>query len=105
MSKPIREHRLVVTIPIALKAFLGVVFAFQPRELDELGIAGLDLFAGRPPVIGQEVAAIVLDRPVDDAAVGPGLLLDNAPLDAAAARLRSLRRVSILMPAMVRRPR
>ena len=67
-SKFVREHRGVVAIPVALKALVGVVLALQAKILNELGIAGLDPFSRCPTMIPKEVAALVLDCPVYDAA-------------------------------------
>jgi hypothetical protein len=55
-----------VAVPIALKAFLRVEFPLETQEIDELGIAGLDLPALGPAVVGEVIPAAEFDRPVDD---------------------------------------
>src|SRR5260221_2908940 len=82
----VREHRLVEAIPVALKSLLGIVLALSLEELDELRVAGLDLRPRRPVMVGQVVAAAVLDRPVDEASEVAGRLLE---------RVRVVRRVQV----------
>src|SRR5262245_17350922 len=72
-SKFVCEHVLVVPIPITLQALLRVVFVLEAEELDELRITGLHLLSGGPTMVRQEVAAAVLDGPVDD----PPKILDR----------------------------
>src|SRR5213594_3885604 len=80
------EHARVEAIPVALEPPLGVVMALQLQELDELRVAGLDLRPRRPVMVGQVIAAAVLNRPVDEAAEVARRLLD---------RLRIVRRVQV----------
>src|SRR2546427_6987579 len=80
------EHPRVEAIPVALEPLLGVVLALQLQELDELRVAGLDLHPRRPVMVGQVIAAAVLDRPVDEAAEIACRLLD---------RLGVVRRVNV----------
>lgn len=51
------EHFAVVAIPVALEGFGGVVAAFEAEEVGELGVAGFDLRARRPAVVGEVVVA------------------------------------------------
>src|SRR5437867_8916183 len=80
------EHARVEAIPVALEQLLGVVPALQLQEVDELRVAGLDLRPRRPVMVGQVIAAAVLDRPVDEATEIACRLLD---------RLRIVRRVNV----------
>src|SRR5438132_9582605 len=65
-SQFIGEHLLIMPVPIALEALLGVVFLFEPKEIDELRVASLDLLSRGPAVVSQVVPASVLDGPVDN---------------------------------------
>src|SRR5260221_3450602 len=76
-GEAVREHGLVETIPVALEALLGFVLALSLQELDELRVAGLDLGPRRPVMVGQVVAAAVLDGPVDEAAEVAGRPLER----------------------------
>src|SRR5262245_43769299 len=60
------EQIAVVSIPLALEAPLGVVLLLELEEFGEARMAALDLLARRPAVIGQVIAAPVLDRPIDE---------------------------------------
>src|SRR5207249_9920791 len=56
-----REHFLVVAIPVALKALAGIVFPFQFEKFVELRITRRDLVARREFVIRQIVASASRD--------------------------------------------
>src|SRR5712691_1855720 len=71
------EHPRVEAIPVALEPFLWIVLALQLQEVDELRVAGLDLRPRRPVMVGQVIAAAVLDRTVDEAAEVARRLLDR----------------------------
>src|SRR5712691_5408383 len=60
-----REHFPVVSVPVALEDFRGIVLALELEELGELRVAGLDLLARRVLVVGRVVAAAVVDADVD----------------------------------------
>ena len=64
----IGEHLLVVAVPVALENLVRVVLPLQAQEFGHLRIARLDLLAGRPAVVGEEVAAAERDGAVDQAA-------------------------------------
>src|SRR3990172_10642932 len=71
-----------MAVPVALKAFVGIVLPFQSEELRKLGVTGLELLAGRKTVIRQVVAPSVLDPQVDEATERPaGLLQPLAAVD------------------------
>ena len=86
------EHRLVEAIPVALEASVRVVALLEPQELDELGVAALDLLPGRPAVIREEVAAAAADGVVDEPPERRGawtqsvLQVDDSPRYAARGR-------------------
>src|SRR5437588_12391623 len=66
LSQLIREHLLVMPVPVALKALLGIVFLFEPEEVYKLRVASFDLLSGCPTMVGQVIPSIVLDGPVYD---------------------------------------
>src|SRR5687767_4295262 len=68
MSQYVGKHRLVVSIPFALKAFLRVVLLLEAKEVNELRITCLDVAARRPAVVREVIAAAEFDGPVNDAA-------------------------------------
>ena len=55
------KHGLVMSIPLALKTLLGIVFPFQSQKIDELWIRRDDLLAGSPAMICGEIATVVVD--------------------------------------------
>jgi hypothetical protein len=48
---------LVVSIPLALKSFLRIIFPFQLQEFGKSRVAGFDLIAGCLAMISQVIAA------------------------------------------------
>jgi hypothetical protein len=56
-----------VLVPVALEEMGGVVGSFLIEEGGHLGVAGFDLIAGGPTVVGEVVAAADIDGTVDDA--------------------------------------
>lgn len=62
------EHFSVVAIPVALKSFGRVVVAFEAEEVGELGVAGFDLLARRPAMVGEVVVAAHFNGAGDEAA-------------------------------------
>src|SRR5882672_4526869 len=75
-SEHVREHRSVVTPPLALEALVRVVRDLETQEFDEVGIAGLDLLARRPAVIRQVVTAAAFASEVDQFPKGSPRALD-----------------------------
>ena len=69
----------VVTIPLALETLLRIMLPLEAQELRELWVAGFDLLAGCPAVIGEVVAAAVADRVVDQAAEGRRRAVSGPP--------------------------
>src|SRR5436190_19925729 len=57
-------------IPVALEALFRIELALLAQELDETGMAGLDLFAGGEAVVGEVVAAAARQGQVDEGAEG-----------------------------------
>ena len=57
-----------MAVPIALEDLARIVAPLEAQELGHLRVAGLDLPAGRPAVVGEIVAAAELDGAVDQAA-------------------------------------
>ena len=76
IPQAIGEHRPVMAPPVALEPLLRVVLQLAPQELGELRIRRLHLIAARPAVIGQEIAAAMTDRHVDQRTERVGAAVD-----------------------------
>ncbi len=61
-----------MTIPVALKSLLGIVFSFQGKELGELRVAFLQLLPLGKPVIGEVVAPSPRRCQIDQGPEGVG---------------------------------
>src|SRR4051812_35607997 len=71
-----------MTIPIALKAFLWIVFLLEPQKINELRVAGLDLISVGPAMIGEVIRSTVLDHTIDNPPeIFRGLLLAGCRVD------------------------
>ena len=57
---------MVVTVPAALKNFVGVVHLFQRKEIPDLRVSGRDVMLGRPAMVGQIKRTVILKRTVQD---------------------------------------
>src|SRR5688572_9856528 len=64
----LRKMRCILPIPLALKSLLGIVFAFEPKELLQLRIAGGNLFGRCPAVISEEERPTELDDAINNLA-------------------------------------
>src|SRR5690349_2516688 len=47
-----------MSIPVTIKAFVGVILTFEPEKFRELRVASFDLLAGGIAVVSQVIAAV-----------------------------------------------
>src|SRR5206468_13045918 len=71
-----REKLPIVSIPIALKAFRGIVICFQIEKLLELRIARHDLLGFRELMISQVITSAAGYSYINQAAKGTGRRFD-----------------------------
>src|SRR5260370_28922956 len=74
-SDGLREHLLVVTIPIALEPLGGIILPFRTKKLGELRIARLHLFPGSPAMVGQIISTVAANGHVNEAPEGVRCIL------------------------------
>ena len=96
MGSATEIHSPVMAVPVALEQLFLVVLALEQQELPEAGVADVDLLAQRVAVVGEVVAAAVLDADVDQPAEGV------AGADRAARRVLDVRVASQLPRAHAR---
>src|SRR5437762_9334632 len=73
-----REKLPIISIPVALKPFRGIVLCFQTEKLLELRVARHDLLGFRELVVSQVIASAASDTQIDQTAKGTRRRFDSS---------------------------